>query len=127
MRTRSATGGGPGKPRATRPPRPRPALPLRGGEPPPPRREPAPPGGARHLKKSGGVLRRGGDMTFRFIEEHRDQWPVCLLCATLAVSPAGRGWWDGPRGLGSGSALERYRDPATRPLWAAAQRSRYWR
>jgi putative transposase len=27
-------------------------------------------------------------MTFRFIEEHRERWPVRLLCETLAVSPA---------------------------------------
>jgi transposase InsO family protein len=32
-------------------------------------------------------------MTFRFIEEHRDQWPVRLLCETLAVSPAGYDAW----------------------------------
>src|SRR5262249_46311452 len=28
-------------------------------------------------------------MTFRFIEAHKDQWPVRLLCATLEGSPAG--------------------------------------
>jgi len=28
-------------------------------------------------------------MTFRFIEEHKDRWPVRLLCETLEVSPAG--------------------------------------
>lgn len=28
-------------------------------------------------------------MTFRFIEGHKDQWPVRLLWETLAVSPAG--------------------------------------
>ena len=36
-------------------------------------------------------------MTYRFIEEHREQWPVRLLCATLAVSPAGYyAWRDRP-------------------------------
>ena len=36
-------------------------------------------------------------MTFRFIEEHRDQWPVRLLCATLEVSTAGYyAWRDRP-------------------------------
>jgi len=36
-------------------------------------------------------------MTFRFIEEHRDQWPVRLLCETLEVSPAGYyAWRDRP-------------------------------
>src|SRR5262249_48684347 len=78
-------------------PRPRQAPPLRGGAAPPPRREPAAAGGARHPKKSYGAVRPGGDVTFRFIEEHREQWPVRLLCAALEVSPAGYyGWRDPP-------------------------------
>jgi putative transposase len=32
-------------------------------------------------------------MTFRFIEENRDCWPVCLMCATLEVSTAGYYAW----------------------------------
>jgi putative transposase len=32
-------------------------------------------------------------MTYRFIDQHKDQWPVRLLCATLAVSPAGYYAW----------------------------------
>jgi putative transposase len=32
-------------------------------------------------------------MTFRFIEQHRQQWPVRLLCETLEVSPAGYYAW----------------------------------
>ena len=32
-------------------------------------------------------------MTFRFIEEHRGQWPVCLLCEALDVSTAGYYAW----------------------------------
>jgi putative transposase len=32
-------------------------------------------------------------MIFRFIEEHRDCWPVCLLCETLEVSTAGYYAW----------------------------------
>ena len=37
-------------------------------------------------------------MTYRFIEEHKDQWPVRLLCETLEVSPAGYyAWRQGPR------------------------------
>src|SRR5262249_44448526 len=83
----------PRSPGRTRLPRPRQALPLRGGEPPPPRREQAPPGGARHPKKSGGVLRQGGDLTRRLLDEHRDRWPVRLLCETLEVSPAGYYAW----------------------------------
>src|SRR5262249_30718708 len=74
-------------PRARQPPG------RRGGTAPPPRREQAPPGRARHFKKSGGVLRQGGAMTFRFIEEHRQRWPVRLLCETLGVSPAGYYAW----------------------------------
>jgi hypothetical protein len=30
---------------------------------------------------------------FRFIEEHREQWPVRLLCDALDVSPAGYYAW----------------------------------
>jgi putative transposase len=45
-------------------------------------------------------------MTFRFIEEHKDRWPVRLLCATLEVSPAGYyAWRHSPR-----SAQEQRRD-----------------
>jgi putative transposase len=32
-------------------------------------------------------------MTYPFIEEHKDQWPVRLLCETLEVSPAGYYAW----------------------------------
>lgn len=32
-------------------------------------------------------------MTFRFIDQHKDKWPVHLLCDTLAVSPAGYYAW----------------------------------
>ena len=28
-------------------------------------------------------------MSFRFIEDHRDTYPVRLMCAVLEVSPAG--------------------------------------
>ncbi|MCA1819061.1 MAG: IS3 family transposase [Halobacteriales archaeon] len=44
-------------------------------------------------KKSGGVLRQGGAMTYRFIDAHRRRWPVRLLCQTLEVSPAGYYAW----------------------------------
>lgn len=32
-------------------------------------------------------------MTYRFIDQHQDQWPVRLLCETLEVSPAGYYAW----------------------------------
>jgi putative transposase len=32
-------------------------------------------------------------MTFRFIDQHKGQWPVRLLCQTLGVSPAGYYAW----------------------------------
>src|SRR5437588_5294341 len=86
--------------------RPRQAPRHRGGAAPPPQREQAPPGRARHFKKSGGVLRQGGAVTFRFIDEHREQWPVRLLCEALEVSPAGYYAWRGR----PASAREQRRD-----------------
>ena len=32
-------------------------------------------------------------MSFRFIEDHRDTYPVRLMCAVLEVSPAGYYAW----------------------------------
>lgn len=32
-------------------------------------------------------------MTYRFIDDHKDQWPVRLLCDTLEVAPAGYYAW----------------------------------
>jgi putative transposase len=32
-------------------------------------------------------------MTYRFIDQHKDQWPVRLICETLEVSPAGYYAW----------------------------------
>ena len=45
-------------------------------------------------------------MTYRFIDEHQDQWPVRLLCEALGLSPAGHyAWRQRPR-----SAREQRRD-----------------
>jgi hypothetical protein len=45
--------------------------------------------GARHFKKVDRDLCRNPDMSFRFIEDHRDAYPVRLICDVLEVSPAG--------------------------------------
>jgi len=40
-------------------------------------------------------------MTYRFIDQHKDQWPVRWLCETLEVSPAGYyAWRRSPRRVG---------------------------
>jgi putative transposase len=40
-------------------------------------------------------------MTYRFIDQHKGQWPVRLLCETLEVSPAGYyAWRQCPRSAG---------------------------
>ena len=47
-------------------------------------------------------------MSFRFIEDHRDSYPVRLMCAVLEVSPAGYyAWRDRPASerTKSGAAL----------------------
>jgi putative transposase len=45
-------------------------------------------------------------VTYRFIDQHKDQWPVRLLCEVLEVSPAGYyAWRQRPR-----SAREQRRD-----------------
>jgi transposase InsO family protein len=62
-------------------------------------------------------------MTFRFIEEHKGQWPVRLLCDTLEVSPAGYyAWRQRPR-----SAREQRRDALLVEVRAvhAAVKARY--
>src|SRR5947209_12496761 len=52
----------------------------------------------RHFKKSDGLLRQGGPVIFSFIEQHKDAWPVTVLCHTLGVSPAGfYAWLQRPR------------------------------
>src|SRR6185437_9826244 len=49
--------------------------------------------GARHFKKVDRDLCRNPDMSFRFIEDHRNTYPVRLMCAVLEVSPAGYYAW----------------------------------
>ena len=40
-------------------------------------------------------------MTYRFIDQHQEQWPVRWLCETLAVSPASYyAWRQCPRRAG---------------------------
>ena len=59
-------------------PRPRQPAPGRGGAPPPPGRGRPPPGRAGPAKKSRRLLRQPAELTFRFIADHRGEWPVAL-------------------------------------------------
>src|SRR5215831_1575145 len=43
--------------------------------------------GARHFKKGCGDLLGTAEMRFRLIEDHRDIWPVRVMCEALSVSP----------------------------------------
>jgi transposase len=52
--------------------------------------------GARHFKKVDRDFCRNPD-SFRFIEDHRDSYPVRLMCPVLEVSPAGYYAWREPR------------------------------
>lgn len=45
--------------------------------------------GARHSKKGSGVLRKGIDVKYAFIERNRHRWPVSVLCEVLEISPSG--------------------------------------
>ncbi|NEV01842.1 hypothetical protein [Bradyrhizobium uaiense] len=50
----------------------------------------------RDILKNCRDLCRNPDMSFRFIEDHRDAYPVRLMCAVLEVSPAGYYAWRAP-------------------------------
>jgi transposase-like protein len=49
--------------------------------------------GARHFKKGCGHLLGTAEMRFRLIEDHRDIWPVRVMCEALNVSPSGYYAW----------------------------------
>ena len=49
--------------------------------------------GARHIKKSGGLLRERKELRFDFIEKHREEWPVKVMCEVLEVSRSGFYAW----------------------------------
>ena len=45
--------------------------------------------GARHPGRSEGVLRKGSEVAYAFIERHRRVWPISVQCRVLQVSVAG--------------------------------------
>src|SRR5882757_147335 len=49
--------------------------------------------GKGHFKKVDCNLFRNSAMSFCFIEDHRDTYPVQLMCSVLEVSPAGYYAW----------------------------------
>ena len=67
--------------------------PGRGRAAPPPGRERPPPGRAGPAKKSRRVLRQPAELTFRFIADHRGEWPVAWMCDALEVSESGYYAW----------------------------------
>ena len=50
-------------------------------------------------------------MKFRFIEDHRDIWPVRLICDALEVSHSGYYAWRGRRESPRGPRLSQSRQP----------------
>ena len=45
------------------------------------------------IKKGCGDLLGTAEMRFRLIEDHRDIWPVRVMCEALSVSPSGYYAW----------------------------------
>ena len=45
--------------------------------------------GARHPGKSDGILCKGPEVKYAFIERHRRIWPICVQCRVLRVSVSG--------------------------------------
>ena len=65
--------------------------------------------GARHFKKGCGHLLGTAEMRLRLIEDHRDVWPVRVMCEALSVSPSGYYAWrsrpDRPRKIANRALL----------------------
>jgi hypothetical protein len=45
--------------------------------------------GARHPGKSDGVLRKGTEVKYAFIQRHKRVWPIRVQCRVLGVSVSG--------------------------------------
>ena len=45
--------------------------------------------GARHSGKSDGILCKGPEVKYAFIERHRHLWPICVQCRVLKVRASG--------------------------------------
>jgi putative transposase len=53
------------------------------------RRQHAAADGTRHCKKSPGLLCQRIELSYAFMSEHQQTWPVTVLCAVLHVSRSG--------------------------------------
>ena len=91
------------------------------GDPPPAEGARARADGARHFKKGHRHLLGPAAMRFRFVEDHREAFPVRAMCAALEVSASGYYAWRG-RPESARAAADRGLLPEIRRVHAESRR-----